>query len=289
MTSEAVMLKVALLLAIAFTVVAASGLSLWILFISIGPNHETDSINSLLVGLPSAFIGAVIWLFYGVSRIRSSRSLAAGPMALVISAIVVIATLVGFLYLSSSPPQTFPISTITVTHSATSFSVARYGPRVSLQEARTLAGVNFHLPQYLPNNLSLVQIRAERDLAAAVYSSPTLPAIPDYVNASMILVVQHDSTTYYFPGSPMVVITDVHSCSTPAGGAVTCTDMISTTTQSQTDTPVQVVVSGHPGWGITYQGTGFTFLNWWSNGIHYDLEADLPISALVSTADSMNT
>ena len=178
---------------------------------------------------------------------------------------------------------------VTTTAGAPVLQADRFGPIVSLLDARTLSGANFQPPQYLPFNLSLTQARAEKDAAALIYSSPSLGAAPNYVgNVSMIVVVLNDGTSYSFPSSPTVIITQVHSCTSIRNSTVTCTDTFSTTTQPQRGpVPVKLTVSGHPGWGVDY-GNEAT-VTWWSNGVHYGISAPLPLQVLVDIAQSMNT
>ena len=227
-----------------------------------------------------------------------------------VTVIVVGIVIVGFLALQAltasrpSVPKasTTDSSAATAIASAAPLSLDTYGPQVSLQDAKSLTGANFQLPQLLPSGLTLTQIRGEQDLAALIYSSPSLASLSTYEgNVSMIVIVMNDGTSYSFPSGPVVVVTEVHSCtsisisnantsisSSNANYTISCTDSTVTNTPAQVSpTPVKLTVSGHPGWGVDYGST--EMVTWWSGGIHYEISASLPLQTLVGISQSMNT
>jgi hypothetical protein len=156
-------------------------------------------------------------------------------------------------------------TTIFTTYQTTSaMPVEQFGPTISLSQARTLLSTNFSLPTSLPNNLVLQSIRGEKSSTttqvALIYTSATLPALPNYEGASMIILALKDGTSYY----PQ-----------PSGGG-----------------PViyrNATVSGHPAWGYDPQtyAPDMGTVTWWSCGIHYTVMADLPFSVMVQIAQSM--
>lgn len=173
--------------------------------------------------------------------------------------------------------------------SATVRSIEDYGPQISLQQAQGLSGAStLQLPSYLPDNLSLYQMRGKPLLVVIVYQSPALPTVSGYNAGSLIIFVANDSTSYYLPSGQVVVKSAVPSCSSYTNGSSTC----STATYDETiseQSPTQFAVSGHSAWGLTYQGTSLSFLTWWGGGIHYSVTANLPLAVLVKIAESMNT
>lgn len=203
----------------------------------------------------------------------------------VIFSILLIATVGLFIFGISSNRQ----SVITTGAGATVRSINDFGSQISLQQARDYIRVStLGLPSFLPNNLSLYQIRGQPELVALVYQSPSLLAVAGYNTGSLIILILNDSTSYYFPSGPVVVKSAIPSCSSNANGSVTCNTITYEETISE-QALTQLSVSGHAGWGITYEGTTLSFLTWWSGGIHYSATANLPLTVLVNIAESMNT
>lgn len=176
-------------------------------------------------------------------------------------------------------------STTVIGGSRTRVSVEEFGPITTIENARNLVGANFGLPTKLPSNLTLGEIRASPKLVALVFLSSSLPSLSPYNRGNLIIIIANDSTSYtYTPSSgPGIVRTII-------GGNVTSTIVSSFTLSGIGPTATEVLVSGHPGWGFDPAGQdGFGEVNWWSNGIHYIMIANLPLATLVDIAGSMNT
>ncbi|MDG6999736.1 MAG: hypothetical protein JRN15_11540 [Nitrososphaerota archaeon] len=163
----------------------------------------------------------------------------------------------------------------------------------TLSQARIAIGVDFSIPTYLPQGMQLESIRVMENTVTLVFYDRNIsfPKIPFYDNASLIIAILRDNSSYPGastpPPSPSVSVSE--------NGVVT-SENVQVFTQKVSATPV--TVSGHPGWGINpptniIQSNGFGFQNagmlqWWST-VHYVIIADIPFQQLLPVAESMNT
>ncbi|MHB8568556.1 MAG: hypothetical protein ACYC7D_01495 [Nitrososphaerales archaeon] len=177
-------------------------------------------------------------------------------------------------------------ATTFVTGTKSQESLAAFGNITSLSSARDYVGATsttFTLPTSLPDNLSLVQIRAKSSLAALIYEPSTIGNPLGSPNASIVILIMRDGSNYSFPFPGPYMIQGGSECnSNSSTGLTTCTTFADTTIY-YSPAPVRVSVSGNLGWG--YDG----LLTWWSNELHYAIKGNLPLSSLLSIAQSMNT
>lgn len=165
-------------------------------------------------------------------------------------------------------------------------SIDALGQASTLDGIRRALGVDFGLPTSLPPGTMLREIRVGKSMAALVYDNPNLPKIPFYDKGVLVIVVLSDGTSFGAPETaadqPMLFITQDNS--TTAADAQMFVEGIG---RART-----VTVAGNPGWGYdpadfkVYHDSGR--LEWWSNGIHYIMHADLPLLTLIEIAESMN-
>lgn len=195
-------------------------------------------------------------------------------------------------HIAASTSSMSASGTITVTESATTFSVESLGPIVPLSAASQDIGANVVTPAALPDNLTLSQVRGTNSLVVLVYQSPTLPTLQNWDVGSMIVWIARDNTSYVPVPSSQIVGGAEMTCSTnmQVFNAQDCTT-ISATRNTVTQTTIEnIEVSGNPGHGSNPQGAdGIGQVTWWANGLHYTIDADLPVSTLISVAQSMES
>ena len=183
------------------------------------------------------------------------------------------------------------LTTVTNTQmgSATMWSVESFGPEISLNQATSLIKVNIAGPTNLPDSLSMSEVRGNSVYVVLIYQSPILPTLQNWDTGSMIIWIARDNTTYHPVSSVQVVGQAEMTCNTGTGvqDCSTISSQVVTVTQT---TVVNVLVGGNPGVGSNPQGQdGIGDVTWWNNGIHYTIDADLPLSTLVSIGASMGT
>ena len=160
-------------------------------------------------------------------------------------------------------------------------SVSSLGNQSTLTGAERVLGVTINPPTNLPSGMSLVDVRASTNMVALVYYDSKIQQIPFYDNASMIILITNDGTSI--------------SSSVPASspneyisqGGVNTTESISV--YSTTNPAISLSISGHAGWGTNQTSWDVARVNWWAGGLHYEIFANVPLSALSAIANSMST
>jgi hypothetical protein len=165
-------------------------------------------------------------------------------------------------------------------------TVNSLGPITTLDQARNSIGVSFSLPATLPSGATLVNVRARTGLAAVVYYEKSLPQIPFYDNATVLVLILRDNSSFSrVPTSanqPNVYVSQGNT-----------NNSRNVPTHSEGPILKAVTISGHQGWGSNpsdlkaFHDSGR--LDWWANNVHYVILADLPLDTLVAIAQSMKT
>ncbi len=167
-------------------------------------------------------------------------------------------------------------------------STAALGVTLELDDARTSIKLDFSLPTYLPEGSVLSEIRVRDGKSVAlIYDNKDLPPIPQYVDEIEILIlILRDETT--FEGSAVEPTIQVTVAVTDETGTTT---MVENVTGVGADRQVTVSVNGAHGRGYGpadlagFHDSGR--VEWWDNGIHYEVLADIPLEQLLEIAESM--
>lgn len=202
------------------------------------------------------------------------------PVWLLLTAILAVSVgivgLVSYSHENQSGPSASPYTPI--------LFVDQLGGVSSLSQARQSIGSNFNLPSGLPSELTLVNIRTSPNLVALVYFSRSMPGISFYDNATLLVLLQRDNSSY------STAATNSPSAFLSQSGA---NSSVNIPVFTQTVKVIPLTVSGHQGFGSnptnfgSFSDTGR--IEWWANGIHYTILGDLSVNTLLSIATSMNT
>jgi hypothetical protein len=173
--------------------------------------------------------------------------------------------------------------------SATMFLVENQGPIIALDQAEQLVG-KLTPPTLLPESLILQEIRGSQALVSLIYTSSNFPVLANWNRGNMIIWIVRDNTAYV-PAPPYQVAGHaVMSCDANILPLQNCTTIERTVGTASQTIIKNIMVSGHPGHGWDPQGAyGIGTVTWWANGLHYTIDADLPLSTLLEIAQSMNT
>lgn len=155
------------------------------------------------------------------------------------------------------------------------------GSSVTLQQAKQTGTFPILVPSYLPAGSTLNEVRVTSDGGFVMlgYANPSLVSIPNDSKGLSIIVVERVQNTNPFVAStspPEPIITQVQY---PNG-------TIKSWTQSQSYSgPNYTTIDGHLVLASTMNG--FTDLQWWSNGIFYNVVAALPLQDAIQIAHSL--
>lgn len=215
-----------------------------------------------------------------------------GKVGLTITGLVLTAIVLSFGYLSIAPRVSSTSATTAFRVPAAPLrKVENFGPQISLDQARADLRLEFMLPNALPNGFSIEEIRGVPNSVSIVYSSPTIPIVPNWNRGSMIIIVARDNTTYYPASGPVQGGSEVISCNTTNKSAP-CTTTSYTLWAGQQSFVENVLVSGHNGLALNPNVSpkdATSFITWWVSGVHYSILANIPVSSLLSIAQSMNS
>lgn len=205
---------------------------------------------------------------------------------------ILVALTAGFTYMANGHQNPSTATSGGASLGISPLLLSQLGAAVSPSTAEQTIGVNFTYPTYLPAGSTLNSTRARPDAVAIVYDNPSLASIPGFGSGQIIIQILRDNTTYQAPltlsGSSQVTTSTVGMRIVQNG---------TTTTRSVPETVFSpdyqtVTIAGNPGWGynpVTFsngdQDSGN--LEWWFDGVHYTINAELPLSTLVSIANSM--
>jgi hypothetical protein len=170
-------------------------------------------------------------------------------------------------------------------------SVENFGPQISLDQAKTYLGLNFTLPNALPDGLAVEEIRGVPNSIVIVYSSPTVSVLPDWNEGSMFITIARDNTTYSPASGPVQGGSEVISCGTGSQSTSCTTTDVTLWTGNQTVVE-NVLVSGHPGLALSPKVSpqaATPYVTWWVGGVHYTILGDIPVAFLLVIAQSMST
>ncbi len=132
-------------------------------------------------------------------------------------------------------------------------------------------------PTLTPSNLTLTQIRAYEGSIALIYNSTQLTPLTGFtVKAAMVVTFAQDGSSYRFPSQYITSQTVV-----VYSNGSTVTEGVSSQTNPLYAEAVNESINGNL--GVATPGE----LNWWANGLHFEIVANLPIATLVDIADSM--
>jgi hypothetical protein len=212
-------------------------------------------------------------------------------LAIVVAALVIGS--VAYLTISAgkntSSPTTTGLDTTTITGFPSSLQQAFGSSVSSLSVAETYLNASeltplgttissvVSEPTLTPSNLTLTQIRAYEGSIALIYNSSQLTPLTGFtVNVAMFVTFAQDGSSYRFPSQYITSQTIV-----VYNSASTVTESISSQTNPLYAEAVNESINGNL--GVATPGD----LNWWANGLHFEIVANLPIATLVDIADSM--
>ena len=158
----------------------------------------------------------------------------------------------------------------------------------AIDDARSSIDLDFNLPTYVPKGSILSEIRVRDGKSVAlVYDNENLRPIPQYVDdVEILILILRDETT--FESSAVEPTIQVTVAVTDETGTRT---LVENVTGIGADRQVTLSVNGASGRGYGpadlagFHDSGR--VEWWDNGIHCEVLADMPLEQLLRIAESM--